>query len=377
MDFVAGTIERLKGLSALVGNNYGWGIILLTIVVRLAMWPLSVSQQRSMKEMQIFQPKMKAIQDRYKNDPQMMQKKMMEFYQEHKFNPMSGCWPLLIQMPIFILLYSALMSPQFIQMAGDAKFFFVQRLDATLRGNAGISFDGTFNASRYDTFSVAKNIVVYLENDEQIKDLKVLNSKKALQVQGDILPDEPIDLKISLDSLNLKYSQLEKVVSADVTVTNNNTRESENIKFTRDGSILKASVPTKKTEGNFHLDVLLLVILFGASMVVTQKIMMAQNKNQQTDPTQQMMQKTMGTMMPIMLTATFIFIPIPAGVLLYLISSNIIQVGQTIIINKQIDEEMAKKKADKQQKVDASGAKIVEAKEIKTVKEDSGEKEDK
>ena len=125
------------------------------------------------------------------------------------------------------------------------------------------------------------------------------------------------------------------------------------------------------------MDVLLLVILFGASMVVTQKIMMAQNKNQQTDPTQQMMQKTMGTMMPIMLTATFIFIPIPAGVLLYLISSNIIQVGQTIIINKQIDEEMAKKKADKQQKVDASGAKIVEAKEIKTVKEDSGEKEDK
>ena len=372
MDFVTLTIEILKKLSAIVGNNYGWGIILLTVLVRLAMWPLSVSQQRSMKEMQIFQPKMKAIQDRYKNDPQMMQRKMMEFYQEHKFNPMAGCWPLLIQMPIFILLYSALMSPQFIQMAGDAKFFFVQRLDATLRGNAGVSFDGKFNVNKYDTFAITKNIVVYFDNDEKIEDLKVQNSRKALQIQGDIIPDEPIDFKISLDALNLKYTQLERVVAADVNVTNNSTRENELIKFTRDGSILKASVPTNKTAEQFHFDVLALVVLFGLSMVFTQKVMMAQNKKQnQLDQTQQMMQKTMGTMMPIMLTATFIFIPIPAGVLLYLISSNIIQVGQTVIINKQIDDEMAAKKGGK---VDKNGAKIVEAKEIKTVED---KKEDK
>ena len=100
---------------------------------------------------------------------------------------------------------------------------------------------------------------------------------------------------------------------------------------------------------------------------------MAQNKNQsQLDQTQQMMQKTMGTMMPVMLTATFIFIPIPAGVLLYLISSNIIQVGQTVIINKQIDEEMAAKKGGS--KVDKNGTKIVEAKEIKTVEDNKEEK---
>lgn len=56
------------------------------------MWPLSVSQQRSMKMMQTLQPKLKAIQDRYKSDPQTMQRKMMEFYKDHKFNPMSGCF---------------------------------------------------------------------------------------------------------------------------------------------------------------------------------------------------------------------------------------------------------------------------------------------
>ena len=82
-------------------------------------------------------------------------------------------------------------------------------------------------------------------------------------------------------------------------------------------------------------------------MYFSQKIMMATNKNQKVDPQQEAIQKSMGTMMPIMLTATFVFIPIPAGVLLYLISSNIIQVIQTIVINKQIDCEEADKKASK------------------------------
>lgn len=123
MDFTTLTIEVLKALASIVGS-YGLAIILLTVVIRLAMWPLNVSQQRSMKMMQSLQPKIKAIQDRYKSDPQKMQQKLMEFYKEHKFNPMGGCLPLLIQLPIFILLYSALMSPQFIQIAGDASFGF-------------------------------------------------------------------------------------------------------------------------------------------------------------------------------------------------------------------------------------------------------------
>lgn len=72
--------------------------------------------------------------------------------------------------------------------------------------------------------------------------------------------------------------------------------------------------------------------------------MMAMNKNDSADPTQQALQKSMGTFMPLMIIATFVIIPIPAGVLLYLITSNIIQILQTIIINKQIDAEQAKKK---------------------------------
>ena len=158
MDFTTLTIKVLKMLS--VAGSYGIGIILLTIIVRALMWPLGLSQQRSMRTMQMLQPKMKAIQERYKSNPQMMQQKMMEFYKEHKFNPMAGCFPLLIQMPIFILLYSTLMSPQFIQMAGDSQFLFIKRLDATLKTSAGVSHDGTLGVSKYDTFMTGKTAKV-------------------------------------------------------------------------------------------------------------------------------------------------------------------------------------------------------------------------
>lgn len=363
MDFTTLTIETLKALSNIVGS-YGLGIILLTVVIRLAMWPLGVSQQRSMKTMQLLQPKMKAIQERYKNDPQVMQKKMMEFYKEHKFNPMSGCFPLLLQMPIFILLYSALMSPQFIQMAGSSQFLFVKGLNETLKSTAGISNDGTMNVSKYDNFTLGKTAKVYLTN-ETIDNVKVENTNKSLIVQGALNPGQPVDLKISLESLKngLSVDQLFKIQKAEFTVNNAANREVEKIEFVRKGGILDASMPTKEVKSAFHPDVLVLILLFGLTMVATQKIMMATSKTQQMDPTQEAMQKSMGTFMPIMIMATFVFIPIPAGVLLYLITSNVIQVVQTVVINKQLDAEQAKKK----QKIDDDAvktAKKIEPKEI-------------
>jgi len=97
VDFTAITVDILKGLNFLTGS-YGLAIIALTIIVRAILWPLGVSQQRSMKAMQTLQPKIKMLQERYKNDPQTMQRKMMEFYKENKFNPMAGCLPLLIHL---------------------------------------------------------------------------------------------------------------------------------------------------------------------------------------------------------------------------------------------------------------------------------------
>ena len=346
MDYIVTlTIKFLKLLAMYVGS-YGTAIVILTLIMRAAMWPLNVSQQRNMRTMQTLQPKLKAIQDRYKSNPQMMQQKMMEIYKEHKFNPMGGCLPLLIQMPIFILLYTSLMSPQFIQIAGDAKYLFINRLDTTLRANAGISNDGKMGVSKTDHFMPGKVAKVYID-DEVFNDIKVQDTKKALEVQGDLVPGENMDLKISLDHLDMKFSQLEKVTKAEITITDINTRENETVTFTRNGGLLTATVPTIPVNRSLHWDVLALIAIFGLTMWLSQKLMMSMNNKNTSDmdPAQQAIQKSMGTFMPIMIMATFIMIPIPAGVFIYLIVSNIVQVVQTVIVNKQIDKEMELKKA--------------------------------
>lgn len=356
MDFVTLTIEILKVLASFVGS-YGLAIVVLTLIVRAALWPLNTSQQRSMRMMQTLQPKLKAIQDRYQNNPQVMQQKMMEFYKEHNFNPMGGCLPLLIQMPIFILLYSALMSPQFIQMAGNSKFLFINRLDTTLRASAGISNDGVMGISKYDVFVPGKTARVYLPT-EVIDNVKINNQKKALEVQGEIKPGENLDLKMSLDNLGLKFNQLDQIQKAEITVTDQNTRENEKLTFNRNGGYLITSMPTVEVKKSFHWDVFALIVLFGLSIVLSQKLMMATtNKNKDSmDPTQAAIQKSMGTFMPIMIIGTFVIIPIPAGVLIYLIVSNVVQVLQTVLINKQMDMEEANKKVKA-----TDGSKVIEA----------------
>lgn len=360
MDFTTLTIDVLKMLS--VAGSYGIGIILLTVLVRAAMWPLGLSQQRSMRTMQMLQPKMKAIQERYKSNPQVMQQKMMEFYKEHKFNPMAGCFPLLIQMPIFILLYSTLMSPQFIQMAGDSHFLFINRLDATLKTSAGVSHDGVLGVAKYDTFMAGKTAKVYLKGvEEPLLNVKVVKPTKAVEVQGELIPGENADFKVSLDSLNLKFSQLDQIEKAEIDVTDVQTKETETLNFERKDGILISSIPTKEMKASFHYDVLLLIALFAVTMVFSQKAMMAMNKSSQQDPAQAAMQKSMNTFMPIMLTFTFVIIPIPAGVLLYLISSNIFQVIQTLVINKQLEAEDAKKEA-KVDDIDIANAKQIKEK---------------
>ena len=89
-------------------ESYGFPIILLTILIKLVTYPLTVKQVKSMKAMQEIQPKMKKIQEKYKNNPQMLQQKTGELFREAGVNPLAGCLPLLVQMPILMGMYYAL-----------------------------------------------------------------------------------------------------------------------------------------------------------------------------------------------------------------------------------------------------------------------------
>lgn len=105
--------------------NYGIAIILLTILIKVVLYPLTERQMHSMLAMQKLQPKIKEIQEKYKQkDPKKMQQMIMELYKEHQVNPMSGCLPLLIQMPILFALYKSLYNFSFVNEA-HASFIWV------------------------------------------------------------------------------------------------------------------------------------------------------------------------------------------------------------------------------------------------------------
>jgi YidC/Oxa1 family membrane protein insertase len=115
-------------------GNYGLAIILFTIVLKIVLYPLTLKQMKSMYMMQKLAPEVKEIQAKYKaKDPQKMQQKMMELYKEHKVNPMAGCLPLLIQMPILFSLFTALRDFQYLN-AKDATFLWIDNLSMINNG---------------------------------------------------------------------------------------------------------------------------------------------------------------------------------------------------------------------------------------------------
>lgn len=89
-------------------GDWGLAIIIFTVIVRVLLLPLTLKQQKSMAEMQHVQPILTEIQTKYADDPQRLNEEMMKFYSEHKFNPVAGCLPMLLQMPIFFALFSVL-----------------------------------------------------------------------------------------------------------------------------------------------------------------------------------------------------------------------------------------------------------------------------
>jgi len=94
-----------------VVSNYGVVIILLTIIVRLVLVPLTISQTKSMSKMQKMQPQLKELQKKYKDDREKLQQETMEFYRKNNVNPLAGCLPLIMQLPVFFALFQVLRSP--------------------------------------------------------------------------------------------------------------------------------------------------------------------------------------------------------------------------------------------------------------------------
>ncbi|MGE4232133.1 MAG: membrane protein insertase YidC [Bacteriovoracia bacterium] len=126
--FVA--IPLLKGLKWLYKHvhNYGIAIILLTIFVKLLTYPLTYKSMKSMKDMQRIQPQLARLRERYKDDKEKLNKEMLQLMRANGYNPMSGCFPILIQMPVFFALYRVLFGA--IDLYGQPFFGWIQDLSA-------------------------------------------------------------------------------------------------------------------------------------------------------------------------------------------------------------------------------------------------------
>lgn len=114
-------------------GSYGLAIILLTVVVRLLLYPLSQKQMSSMSRMQKLQPRLKVLQEKYADNKEKLNEEMMRLYRENNVNPMAGCLPLLIQLPVMIILFNVLMN---YKVAANATFLKIPLEHSVFQGIA-------------------------------------------------------------------------------------------------------------------------------------------------------------------------------------------------------------------------------------------------
>jgi YidC/Oxa1 family membrane protein insertase len=131
--------------------SYGLAIILFTIVIRLLLLPLNIRQMKSQVKMQEVQPELKKLQEKYKNDPQKSQQEMMKLYKEKGVNPMGGCLPLLVQLPILWALFYV--------------FRNIQPVDPVTQQNITVSFlwlPNLFAADPYKILPILAGVTQYI-----------------------------------------------------------------------------------------------------------------------------------------------------------------------------------------------------------------------
>ena len=141
--FIRPMVNSLILLYIVLGQNFGLSIISFTMIIRLLMFPLSIRQTKQMKAMSVMQPKIKQIQEKFKDDRQKISQETMALYKQQGINPIGCLGPLIIQMPIFIGLYQALYitlpsNPENLTQLSDSIFGFIPLI------NQAVPIDASF-----------------------------------------------------------------------------------------------------------------------------------------------------------------------------------------------------------------------------------------
>ena len=306
LDFIFNFVYNILPVGSL-----GISIIAFTILVRLLMIPLMVKQQSSLKKMQLIQPELQKIQEKYKNkkdpDSQMqMNIEMREFYKKNNVSPFGGCLPLFIQKPIFIALFR-------VRRSVNTYISKLQELYYDLATQI-VSADGYQQILR-DVLANNKRITINKVEET------VLSSAEGLQTI------------LSQVSTN-EWSRLSESLG---TISNNLIEQKNNIEYFFGISLVDS--PADLLSQGITATVLLVVILFPLLSALTTFIsskLISSNQQQQKNDQAEQIQKSMNMFLPIM-TGMMAF-SLPAGLGIYWIVSNIIQIIQQLAINKFMDK---------------------------------------
>ena len=330
--------------------SYGLAIVALTVVIRLALFPLSAGSIRSARRMRIAQPVMQQrqaeIKSKYANNPSKQQEELGKLMQEFG-SPLSGCLPLLVQMPILFALFATLRGSPF----ADVPYTF--NLKVLPADQIAAVEPKPFNTPSHSIFVTATShvpVIGTLEKgnrlgvgDVETPSLHTREGGSFASVLADVEHGEAF-------SPSWKVSKGEGIVSvaADGTITALAPGDAT-VEATIPGLAARSGFLFIKalgqvgfmTDGAVNWDIAILVASFGATLFVSQLL---SGSGMPANP----QQATANKVTPVMITAMFLFFPLPAGVLLYMVVANIFQGVQTFLLSREALPDNLQQILDKQ-----------------------------
>lgn len=340
--------------------SYGLAIVALTLVIRFALYPLNAGSLRNMRRMKVAQPLMKErvdqIQKLYKENPAKQQEEMSKVYKEFG-NPLAGCFPLLLQMPVLFALFATLRGSPFsdinysvnVQVLPKEQIENVQP-QAFATPPQNIYVTGTIHAPLVgvipggDKLAVGDTTKINFQTPEG-KPLKALAAENKSEIDFEprwtVIKGEDIvkvDEQGNITALALGEATVQGTVPG--LATNKGFLFIEALG--RVGAI--------DSDGTIHWDILVMILGFGISLYINQTL-----SGQAQGPNDNPQQATVNKLTPVIFSGMFLFFPLPAGVLMYMLIANIFQTVQAFILSREplpenlqkiVDEAEAKTKKD-------------------------------
>ena len=336
MEQVFGTL--LRGLAQALSfffeiiPSYGVAIVLLTVSVRVILLPLTIKQTRSMQAMGRVQPQIKALQRKHKGDRQKLNEEMMKLYKEHKVNPLGGCLPLLLQLPVFFALFSVLRAatPEIAMVSDPPRFEQVKDAFCTPVGEPNISGEAPdiieCDVDGDGSFERSFQVVEWRERDGDPIDPRDILTRCAPQQAGDSRDAEfvcqtpvgtghlPADSPLLASIIEDGEPFVGMYLSCGATQAQSEDQ-------------IRQCAPRGASAGGAPL-----IGYYGliALMVISTWY---QTRQMQSMQGQQPGAQMIGRIMPVFLG--FISLSIPAGVLVYWVTTNAWQIGQQYVMLKR------------------------------------------